>query len=213
LKPEISGNAINGVGETTPRRPRMVYWAQDPDTIAHGAMQRWFYQVDPGNPHLRRAREERAKLLAAAMSDVEGEPVERHPEDWSAAIARLAEGGDFDMWGVARMDPTWVYEGQHVPQQYIIMLGFAHDYAQITTAPEATAGAEVVRQYGRAAAAAKSVAGWLRRQGWDAEPVTGPMTSKVLMIPPAIACGFGELGKHGSLINAEFGSSFRLPRY
>jgi hypothetical protein len=30
LKPEISGNAINGVGETTPRRPRMVYWAQDP---------------------------------------------------------------------------------------------------------------------------------------------------------------------------------------
>ncbi len=90
------------------------------------------------------------------------------------------------------------------------MLGFAHDYTQITTAPEATAGAEVVRQYGRAAAAAKSVAGWLRRQGWDAEPVTGPMTSKVLMIPPAIACGFGELGKHGSLINAEFGSSFRL---
>jgi len=210
LKPEISGNAINGVGETTPRRPRMVYWAQDPDTIAHGAMQRWFYQVDPGSPHLRRAREERAKLLAAAMPDVEGEPVERRPEDWSAAIARLAEGGDFDMWGVARMDPAWIYEGQHVPQEYIIMLGFAHDYAQIATAPEATAGAEVVRQYGRAAAAAKSVAGWLRRQGWDAEPVTGPMTSKVLMIPPAIACGFGELGKHGSLINAEFGSSFRL---
>ena len=36
------------------------------------------------------------------------------------------------------------------------------------------------------------------------------MTSKVMMIPPAIASGFGELGKHGSLINAEFGSSFRL---
>jgi epoxyqueuosine reductase QueG len=47
-------------------------------------------------------------------------------------------------------------------------------------------------------------------QGWDAEPLTGPMTSKVMMIPPAIASGFGELGKHGSLINAEFGSSFRL---
>jgi hypothetical protein len=42
------------------------------------------------------------------MPDVEGEPVERRPEDWSAAIARLAEGGDFDMWGVARMDPAWV---------------------------------------------------------------------------------------------------------
>ena len=26
-----------------------------------------------------------------------------------------------------------------------------------------------------------------------------------------MACGFGELGKHGSLINPEHGSSFRLP--
>jgi epoxyqueuosine reductase QueG len=30
------------------------------------------------------------------------------------------------------------------------------------------------------------------------------------MIPHAIECGFGELGKHGSIINKEFGSSFRL---
>ena len=30
------------------------------------------------------------------------------------------------------------------------------------------------------------------------------------MIPPAVECGFGELGKHGSIINKEYGSSFRL---
>ena len=30
------------------------------------------------------------------------------------------------------------------------------------------------------------------------------------MIPHAIECGFGELGKHGSIINKEYGSSFRL---
>jgi len=210
LKPAISGNAINGLGEKALRPPRMVYWAQDPETIAHGAMQRWFYEVDPGNPHLKRAREERARLLATPMPQVSGEPAHRHPEEWNAAVAELAQDGKFDMWGVARMDPAWIYEGQHVPHENIIMLGFAHDYEQIVTAPAATAGAEVVRQYGRAAAAAKFVASWLRRQGWDAEPLTGPMTTKVMMIPPAIASGFGELGKHGSLINAEFGSSFRI---
>ena len=30
------------------------------------------------------------------------------------------------------------------------------------------------------------------------------------MIPAALAAGFGELGKHGSIINPQLGSSFRL---
>jgi Pyruvate/2-oxoacid:ferredoxin oxidoreductase delta subunit len=210
LRPAVSGNAINGLGEKTQRRPRMVYWAPNPDSIAHGAMQRWFYQVDPANPHIQRARDARAKLQGEPLAELSGEPVLQSPQEWNAGLARLGGDGRFDMWGVARMRPEWVYDGESVPQPTIIVLGFAHDYAGIATAPAATAGAEVVRQYGRAAAAAKHVASWLRRQGWEAEPLTGPMTSKVMMIPPAIACGFGELGKHGSLINAEFGASFRL---
>jgi len=36
------------------------------------------------------------------------------------------------------------------------------------------------------------------------------MAGSLLMIPPAIECGFGELGKHGSIINKDYGSSFRL---
>ncbi|MAE98917.1 MAG: hypothetical protein CME00_02120 [Geminicoccus sp.] len=36
------------------------------------------------------------------------------------------------------------------------------------------------------------------------------MSGKMTMIPAALASGFGELGKHGSLITPEFGSSFRL---
>ena len=210
LRPAVSGNAINGLGEAQVRPPRMVYWAPDPDTIAHGAMQRWFYGVDPHNPHLARAREQRARVLAVPMAELSGAPVERSAADWSAAFTAFAAGADFDSWGVAAMDPAWVYEGQQVAQRRIIVLGFAHAFDAIRTAPEASAGAEVVRQYGRAAAAAKAVAGWLRQQGWDAEPVTGPMTTKVALIPPALACGLGELGKHGSLINPEHGASFRL---
>ena len=90
------------------------------------------------------------------------------------------------------------------------MLGVQHDYDKLKTAPDQVAGADVTRQYGRAARAAKKVASWLREQGWDAKPVTGPMVGEIAMIPPAIECGFGELGKHGSLINPEFGSGFRL---
>jgi len=64
---------------------------------------------------------------------------------------------------------------------------------------------EVVRQYGRAAAVAKKITAWVLEQGWNAEAVTGLMAGKLVMIPPALECGFGEFGKHGSLINPEFG--------
>ena len=210
LKPALSGNRINGLGEAQPRAPRMVYWAPDPDTIPHGAMQRWFYQVDPDNAHLARAREERARLLAQEIPQRQGDPVRRDPQQWASALTEFFATADVNMVGVTSMDPAWVYEGQRVTRSHIIMLGFSHDYAQIATAPAATAGAEVVRQYGRAAAGAKAVAGWLHQLGWEAQALTGPMTSEVTLIPPAIACGFGELGKHGSLVNAEYGSAFRL---
>jgi len=78
------------------------------------------------------------------------------------------------------------------------------------TAPEAAAGAEVVRQYGRATKACNDIAAWIRRRGWDAAPHAGPMAGSLLLIPPALECGFGELGKHGSIINKDYGSSFRL---
>jgi len=210
LVPDISGNHINGLNEAAPRPPRMVYWAPDPDSIAHGAMQRWFYQVDPDNPDIAKARADRARTLQQALADLQGEPVQRAPQAWTQALKDFGATADFDMVGVAAMDPAWAYQDQQVTQSRVIMLAVAHDYEQIATAPASTAGAEVVRQYGRAGAAAKTVAGWLRQQGWEAEPVTGPMAGKILLIPPALACGMGELGKHGSLINAEFGSSFRL---
>lgn len=210
LAPAISGNAINGLGETAFRRPDMVYWAPDPDTIPHGAMQRYFYGTDPGNPHIAAARAERARITAIDPVPVADPPTQRAPDDWTAALDAFVADGTCDRTGVAVMDPDWAYAGQDVPQSRVIMIGVQHDYPAIVTAPDATAGAEVLRQYGRAMRAARLIANWLCAAGWDAEAVTGPMTGSITLIPPAAACGFGELGKHGSLITPEFGSSFRL---
>ena len=52
LYPEVSGNDINGLGETEKRRPAYVYWGNDPDDVAHGAVQRWFYTVEIGRAHV-----------------------------------------------------------------------------------------------------------------------------------------------------------------
>lgn len=210
LKPGISGNAINGLGEPDRRQPRTVYWAPDPDDIAHGDLQRWFYSVDPDHPDIQAAVVARRKIQAVEIPDVSGPPASRSSDEWTEALQEFVTDGHCERVGVAEMCEDWVYEGWEVPQSRILVAGVQHDYDVLSSAPEASAGAEVIRQYGRAAAVAKRITGWLHRQGWAAEPVTGPMTGSVTLIPPAIACGFGELGKHGSIINPEFGASFRL---
>ena len=63
------------------------------------------------------------------------------------------------------MQPDWVFEGHEVTLPNVIMIGVQHDYDQISTAPKAEAGLEVMEQYRRAVLAAKRVAAWLREQG------------------------------------------------
>ena len=210
LRPPISGNTVNGLEEDAFRRPVPVYWATDPSEVPHGRMQLYFYQRSAEVAEFSNRRAKRQEVLDAPLTPLAATARELSPSEWTAALDQFREQGDCELTGVAEMNPDWVYEGRSVPQSRIIMLGVQHDYDEINKAPEPDAGLEVMTQYTRAAAVAKKVAGWLRSCGWEAEPVTGPMTGALTMIPPALACGFGELGKHGSIINPEIGASFRL---
>ena len=209
LMPAISGNSINGLGEADHRRATPIYW-HDPDTLAHGELQKWFYTQNANDRHIIEAREDRAKILAIEVPPVAGQPLQQSAEEWSAQLAAHVETLDMELFGIAEFRPEWAFEGVTIPQKRIIMIGIAHDYERIKNAPALSSGAEVVRQYGRGTKAAKDIATWIRERGWDAVPHGGPMAGPVLLIPPAIECGFGELGKHGSIINREYGSSFRL---
>ncbi len=209
-RPDVSGNEINGLGEDTVRRPDMVFWAPNPDDIAYGDVQKWFYLAQPDSAAMREERAKRQVVLDAILPNVSPLAVDQSGAEWTASLDQFVDAGDCEMVGVTPLRDEWVFEGQEVSFSNVIVLGVQHDYDEIKHAPEFRAGVEVVRQYGRAAAASKKITGWLRDQGWDAEAATGPMAGKILMIPPALECGFGELGKHGSLINPEFGSSFRL---
>jgi len=209
LMPATSGNTINGLGEERFRRASRVYW-HDPDTIEHGELQKWFYTQDPDNEAITRARAVRQKILDIEVPPVDGDPLDQPAIEWSQQLAAYAETLELELFGITAMQPEWTYEGVRLNYDWIIMLGFAHDYEQMKAAPDAPAGAEVVRQYGRATKASKDIATWIGQHGWDAAPHAGPLAGPLLMIPPALACGFGELGKHGSIINREYGSSFRL---
>ncbi len=209
LIPDISGNAVNGVGESELRPPRYVYW-HDPDALAHGAMQKWFYTQNMDHEGILKARADREKIHAIELPPIRDEPLQQSAEDRTRELAAHAATLDCELFGITRFRSEWCFEGVELDHEWVIMIGVAHDYEEITKAPHNDAGAEVIRQYGRASKTSKDVAAWIRERGFAADPYFGPWSGSFLMIPPAIECGFGELGKHGSIINRDYGSSFRL---
>lgn len=209
LLPDSTGNAINGLNERDFRRAHPVYW-REPDTLDFGELQRWFYKQDPDNALIEQARAKRDRILEERIDELASEAVQWSAQKWSRELAEFADSLDVELFGVTRFRNEWLFDDAELRDDWVVVVGMAHDYERICEAPRDVAGAEVVRQYGRGARAVRAIASWFHRHGWEATIHGGPMAGSLLMIPAAIECGFGELGRHGSVINRKYGSSFRL---
>lgn len=208
LQPEVSGNAINGLGESAARRPTPIMW-HPPEMLAHGALQQWF-RARGTAAGAREERERYMAYMAQPLPEVAAEKPGWTAAEWSARIKRAALEREADLVGITRVRPEWIFEGYELPYAWVIVLGVAMDPDCLATAPSERSQTEVQSQYGRGARAAHKLAAWLREHGCEARPHGGSQAGAMLLIPAAIAAGLGELGKHGSMINRRFGSSFRL---
>lgn len=212
--PETSGNAINGLGEETVRRPSPFFW-HPPDRQTHGALQKevtdyhrrsdavrkWFSPNPPGG----RGPD------AIAQS---GERVSKTAAEWSGIVKEFTLANESDLVGIAEIDPNWIYEGYDLDEPRVIIIGVEMDYAELAESPPSfenpRAAVVVAKEYNRAARACRELRNFILSQGYYAKAYQGPYATALNFLPAAIAAGLGELGKHGSLINRQYGSSFRL---
>lgn len=212
--PETSGNAINGLGEETVRRPSPFFW-HPPDRQTHGALQKevtdyhrrsdavrkWFSPNPPGG----RGPD------AIAQS---GERVSKTAAEWSGIVKEFTLANESDLVGIAEIDPNWIYEGYDLDEPRVIIIGVEMDYAELAESPPSfenpRAAVVVAKEYNRAARACRKLRNFILSQGYYAKAYQGPYATALNFLPAAIAAGLGELGKHGSLINRQYGSSFRL---
>jgi ferredoxin len=210
LWPDISGNTINGLGETEKRQPNPVFWRQD-DSTPHAPVMYYFYEKDKDNVAIAEARKYRQRTADIEVLEIAPQAADTPAGGWTAALkAKALELGADDV-GIAVWREEWAYPDRPSPQgKYAIVMAFDQDFDAMIAAPAESAYIEVMAQYERAGNTSKHVANWVRSQGWYGAPKTGPMTEDVLMIPAAIEAGMGELGKHGSLIHRKFGANFRL---
>ncbi len=134
--------------------------------------------------------------------------------EWSAVVKDAALANEVDLVGITPTLAEYIYEGHEIALPNLVMLGIAMDYEMLSTAPstidDVRAAAEVAWKYNKAARAARNLANFILQNGYEAKTYPGPMATALNMIPAAIAAGLGELGKHGSMINSRYGSSFRL---
>ena len=108
LVPDVSGNDINGVGEQEFRRPSPVYW-QEPDTIAHGEMQKWFGSqglIDDVLDALQR----RQIIFDTPMSDIAPEAVQNESATWADMVRDAALERGADLVGITAFNPDWTYD-------------------------------------------------------------------------------------------------------
>lgn len=210
LWPDITGDEVNGLGDEEWHQPRPVFWRPD-GSIAHIDVLYFFYKKDAGNERIAEARKLREKQVNVPYSEIAQQGEEKSAAEWSDAVKAKAMEIGADDAGVALFKPEWVYNDREVPKgKWAIVLAFSHEYENLSKAPHEDTYIEVMVQYARAGMTAKLLANWIREQGYHAEAKMGPNTEDVLMIPPAIEAGMGELGKHGSMIHRKLGANFRL---
>ena len=212
--PDTSGNDINGLGESTRRKPSAFFW-HPPERQTHGRLQKevtdyhrrsaavrkHFSPTPPGGRGPKAIPQAREKVQRSAAA-------------WTSLIKEFALANESDLVGITAVRPEYVYEGYEIDEPWVITIGVAMDYGELNQAPpsfENPATAVVVaKEYNRAARACRELTNYILSQGYYAKAFQGPYATALNMIPAAIASGFGELGKHGSIINREYGSSFRL---
>lgn len=207
-----SGNDVNGLGETQVRKASPFFWHK-PEIQEFGELQQAVIN------HHRKAPE-----IAEAYSPGphRGPPPipkarqrsECTPEEASRSVKQFVLDNEGDLVGIARMDPLWVYKGFEINEPWVIMIGVAMDHVRLNQAPASfenpTAGVEVANKYNQAARVCRKLVNHILALGYEAKAYQGPFATALNMIPAAIAAGLGELGKHGSMINREYGSNFRL---
>lgn len=209
LWPDVSGNDINGLGETEIRRPSPIYW-QTPDLTPFGPLMQFFEDWAPRDEDLYRTQMKTNKIRETKVPPVSDQRIEKSAVEWTELAKEVGVKSGAVAIGITKMRPEWVIETFDVPYDTVITIGVAMDFENLRTAPEVPSAIEVIKKYGEAHLVSHAIATWIHKQGWNAKSYGGSNNVPILLIPPAIESGLGELGKHGSVINRENGSVMRL---
>ncbi len=165
-------------------------------------------RVDEVDDYLR-------KIFEDQYPRFEGEvAAERHefesPAEASSYLKQKAREFGADIVGIAAIEPSDVYRGRTVAEKFAIAVGQRMRWREFQVVPSRESAIECLRVYFTLGETVIRLADHVRSLGYACRVEHPIGDSDLLHIPIGLKAGFGELGRHGSIIHPELGPLFRM---
>ena len=202
-----SGNDINGLGQSNFSRAVQIFHGSGARELEWRKLELFFALINPFRVYwlnlvnrwmLRKADGAIAKKQQAVDDTAEmAEAIKQCAMDFGAGAV-----------GIAPLTEKALYQGHDpgYPNAIVVLMPMSSEEMAFVTSDRA--GAETMRAYMEITRTVIKLAEHIRAMGWRARAYAE--AADILHIPLAIDAGLGQLGKHGSLICKEFGSSMRI---
>jgi epoxyqueuosine reductase len=115
-----------------------------------------------------------------------------------------------DITGICEIEPSDVYRGRSVTEKYAIAVGQRMRWREFQVVPSRESAIECLRVYFTLGETVIQLAAHIRSLGYACRVEHPIGDSDILHIPIGLKAGFGELGRHGSIIHPKLGPLFRM---
>jgi epoxyqueuosine reductase QueG len=132
------------------------------------------------------------------------------PKLASKLLKNVALNLGADEVGICKIEPEDIYKDREVSEKYAIVVGQKMLWRMFQKVPSHDSAVECLRVYYTLGEVVIQLAEYIRCLGYPCRVEHPIGDSDVLHIPLAIKAGFGEIGRHGSLINPKMGPLFRI---
>jgi epoxyqueuosine reductase len=157
---------------------------------------------------LRRIREEQEPRFDGSVAS---ERVAfESPEDAARQLKAQALAYGADIVGICAIEPSDVYRGRSVTERFAIAVGQRMRWREFQEVPSRASAIECLRVYHTLGETVIRLADYVRSLGYSCEVEHPIGDSNLLHIPIGLKAGFGELGRHGSIIHPRLGPLFRM---
>lgn len=165
-------------------------------------------KIDEVTEILRRIHDEQYPRFEGPVAET------RHPfasaEEAAANVKEAALALGADLVGICEIEPTDVYRGRTVPETYAVAVGQRMRWREFQVVPSRESAIECLRVYFTLGETVIGLAAHIRSLGYACRVEHPIGDSDILHIPIGLKAGFGELGRHGSIINPRLGPLFRM---